>query len=162
MNNETFNSIVQSRLDACSKVLCRKAEEYASDSDRLHNFVVAGRMDNESPVRALWGMWKKHIVSIRDAIERMNSDPTYCPSPEWCAEKLGDNINYTLLLEGLIQDRLIPALKNSTQQSHHSQSIVPDLHPVICADCGCVTYKINTGYFCQNCKKIIPDVKLNA
>lgn len=160
MNNSTFNSIVRDRLAACESVLCHKAEEYASDSDRLHNFVVAAAIDSESPVRALWGMWKKHIVSIRDAVARMEADPTYVPSPEWCAEKLGDNINYTLLLEGLIQDRFVPALKNSQQESTISESPPSESSKILdsvvtCPDCLCVCYKLTSGYYCQNCKKVV-------
>jgi len=105
MQHSTFNDLVNARqLKTCS-VLLAKDKEYSSDTDRLHNFVVAGRYDGEGPGRALWGMWKKHIVSIQDCINRMEADPSFVPSKEWCDDKLGDNINYTHLLEGVIEDR---------------------------------------------------------
>jgi len=38
-------------------------------------------------------------------VERMKEDPCYLPSKELIAEKFNDNINYTLLFEGLVEDR---------------------------------------------------------
>lgn len=105
MEHQDFANIVTARLLDCEEVLIKKNKEYSSTFDRLHNFKVAGRIKGVDPVAALDGMWLKHRVSIADMVERMAEDPTYVPSRELVAEKLGDNINYTLLLEGLIEDR---------------------------------------------------------
>ncbi len=96
-----FDQIVQKRLEACKSVLCRKDKEYSSDTDRLHNFKVAGRINNETPEQALWGMYTKHLVSVMDMVN----------SPEGVtldaiAEKIGDSINYHLLFEGLLMERV--------------------------------------------------------
>ena len=105
MNSETFNKLVLSRITDCGNVLGTKNEEYSSDTDRLHNFKKAGRMKGQDPIQALDGMWLKHRVSIDDMIEKMIADPLYVPSPHFIKEKIGDNINYSLLLCGLIEDR---------------------------------------------------------
>lgn len=105
MTHEDFEALVDRRLEYCSKVLNCKREEYSDGEDRLHNFVAASRIDDEDPARALWGMWKKHIVSIADIVRKMEEDPNYVPSRSTCAEKFGDNINYTLLLEGIVEER---------------------------------------------------------
>lgn len=105
MKHDTFSILVEKRLEACKKVLINKDKEYSSDEDRLHNFKQAGKARNKTDIEALDGMWMKHIVSIWDAIDKMSYDKSYTPSEEWVKEKLGDNINYTLLLEGLIEDR---------------------------------------------------------
>ncbi len=105
MDADNFNRLVVSRLEDCEAVLCKKADEYASARDRLHNFKVAGRILNVSPITALRGMKVKHDVSVSDICNRMDNDPSYVPSKELVAEKLGDTLNYTLLLEGLIEDR---------------------------------------------------------
>ena len=105
MNVLEFNLLVRSRQAKTNSTLVEKGVEYAMDGDRLHNFKTSGRFDNESPERALWGMWKKHITSIRDEVTKMERDRNYVPSRRWVDEKLGDNINYTHLLEGLIEER---------------------------------------------------------
>jgi len=105
MKHETFNKLVEERLEGCINTLGVKNKEYSSDTDRLHNFKKAGRMKGQDPIQALDGMWLKHRVSMDDIIERMIADPTYLPPKELIKEKLGDNLNYTLLLEGLIEDR---------------------------------------------------------
>jgi hypothetical protein len=111
MNAEDFNELVLARLTQCEETLCRKAGEYASDEDRLHNFKAAGRVLNISPIAALRGMKVKHDVSVDDICNRMEADPLYVPSKELLAEKIGDIHNYDLLLEGLIEDRR-SALRN--------------------------------------------------
>lgn len=105
MNSQDFDALVEKRLRKCQATLTTKNAEYSSDTDRLHNFKVAARLDGEDPVAALWGMWKKHIVSIIDMKDRMVREPGWVPEPGLIEEKLGDNINYTLLLEGLMEER---------------------------------------------------------
>lgn len=114
MKHATFNSLVIKRFDNCEQVLCRKDKEYSSDTDRLHNFKKAGRIKNQDPVQALDGMWLKHRVSLDDIVENLIKDPLYLPSRELIDEKFGDNIAYTLLLEGLIEDRREAALKQDS------------------------------------------------
>lgn len=105
MNHNNFNTLVNARLEKCADVLMKKDKEYSSADDRLHNFKKAGRMKGQDPIQALDGMWLKHRVSIDDIVERMSNDPFYVPERDMVTEKLGDMINYTLLLEGLIEDR---------------------------------------------------------
>lgn len=102
MHPTQFTKIVEHRLAACHHVLAVKGAEYSKHNDRLHNFKSAAAMDGTTPARSLWGMWKKHIVSIKDIIDDLDAGTV--PSPEMVHEKLGDNINYTLLLEGLIEE----------------------------------------------------------
>lgn len=104
MDNKTFNAIVEERIEVIKKVLASKATEYAR-GDRLSNFKTAGRLDDESPERALWGMFKKHIVSVKDLIDDIEAGRPPMPWPVW-QEKLTDMVNYPILLEGLIKERL--------------------------------------------------------
>ncbi len=105
MNAEDFNELVLERFNQCGETLCNKGDEYASDKDRLHNFKKAAQIKGCDPIQALDGMWLKHRVSLEDMLDRLATDHCYLPSKELIAEKLGDNHNYTLLLEGLIEDR---------------------------------------------------------
>ena len=101
---EEFTEIAKNRLDSCTNILLgEKNREYSRNNDKLHNFKRTARIDNETPERALWGMWKKHITSIADMIDDI--DNGIIPDEKTMADKFNDNINYTLLLEGLIRER---------------------------------------------------------
>ena len=90
-----FTDVVQARVAKIQSILSRKAGEYAQPEDRFHNFHLAAQIGGESPREALWGMAKKHLVSVMDLV--------HCRIPDHFAdEKIGDLINYLILLEGLI------------------------------------------------------------
>ncbi|MBQ2897989.1 MAG: hypothetical protein IJE46_06710 [Clostridia bacterium] len=82
-------------MGKCKEVLGVKASEYAT-SDRLHNFKVAAVLQQESPIKALGGMMAKHTVSVYDLIKAENRGEDV--SIELWDEKIGDHINYLLLL----------------------------------------------------------------
>ena len=102
MNAKDFDEIVAARMAWCSKTLCAKGDEYARDGDRLWNFKAAGRKRNQHPAQALAGMEVKHDVSVDDIIDGLARG--IVPPKELVAEKIGDSINYLLLLEGLIEE----------------------------------------------------------
>ena len=102
MDHITFNSIVGNRFDYCGKVLTQKGEEYSREGDRLWNFKRAGEKRRKTPAEALLDMKVKHDVSIDDMVDGLARG--VLPSREMVAEKIGDSINYLLLLEGLIEE----------------------------------------------------------
>lgn len=102
MNAKDFDEIVAARMAWCNKTLCAKGDEYARDGDRLWNFKVAARKLNSHPAEALAGMKVKHDVSIDDIIDGLAKG--IVPPKELVAEKIGDSIDYLLLLEGLIEE----------------------------------------------------------
>ncbi|MDA3823767.1 MAG: hypothetical protein PF450_14315 [Bacteroidales bacterium] len=114
MNPKQLNEIVDNRLESCKKVLCKKASEYASDTDRLHNFKRAAVILETTPEKALEGMWTKHLVSTQDLI---NAPET--ATPKLIHEKIGDMINYLLLLEGLFVER-------NTNGSLYTTPVMPE------------------------------------
>ena len=99
MKSLEFNELLNERLKKITKTLDQKANQYESSSDRLHNFKVAARLSGTAPEEALWGMAMKHLVSVTDLVSgqlentRGNID-----------EKIGDMINYLILLEALFED----------------------------------------------------------
>lgn len=95
-----FDQVLKERLRKIEKILGEKAKEYAKNNDRYHNFNVAARIRNTSPEEALSGMMMKHIVCVMDLIE----DPKSATF-ELIDEKIGDNINYLILLEGMMKSR---------------------------------------------------------
>ena len=100
MKNEDFELILQDKLTKIEKILAGKAKEYSHGMDRLHNFKVAARMKNETPIKACWGIAIKHLVSVDDLVNnRLES------TEEMVDEKCIDMINYLLLLIALFHER---------------------------------------------------------
>ena len=102
MNTEAFNKIIREQIDRCENTLCKKADEYATDDDRLHNFKVAAGIQNCLPTTALGGMMAKHTVSVYDMIQGLENGMCY-PIELW-NEKIGDSINYLLLLAAAVRE----------------------------------------------------------
>ena len=110
MNVTKFNVMLEKRIEATKKVLASKNKEYASDIDKLHNFKRAGAMENCTSEKALVGMWAKHIISLLDMVDKIEAaqkiqslDLTI--TKEMLEEKIGDAVNYLILLEALIKER---------------------------------------------------------
>jgi len=108
LRNKRFNQLVERRIDRIRKVLRSKGGEYASDQDRLHNFKVAARIDDETPSQSLWGMFKKHLVSVIDL-----KNGTHRVTSHLVDEKIGDAINYLILLEALMVEEIYHGMENT-------------------------------------------------
>jgi hypothetical protein len=102
MTPENFDKLVEHRIELIRSVLKSKATEYATLGDRLHNFNRAADMLGVTKEKALVGMWTKHIVSILDIV-----DSGATPRQGMLEEKIGDAINYLILLEACYIDRII-------------------------------------------------------
>ena len=103
MNHGEFIKLIDNRWLHCFQLLGSKNAEYAEADDKLSNFKQAAALKGETPERALWGMLAKHIISIKKIIYDL--DQGKIPLPVTVSEKCSDMINYTLLLEALIQER---------------------------------------------------------
>lgn len=104
MNNSNFESVLNFRLEQIQKVLGEKAKEYVRNNDRLYNFNVAARVENKAREEVIWGMALKHYVSVIGIIEDCSNDNL--PDIELVNEKIGDLINYLILLECSIKDKI--------------------------------------------------------
>jgi hypothetical protein len=104
MNKTKFDECVENRIARIRKVLTAKAEEYATEGNRFHNFDVAARILDCTPEQALRGMLLKHIVSVLDLIQ--GAEEVDQINAAVIDEKIGDTINYLILLEGLLLRRL--------------------------------------------------------
>ena len=107
MNTEDFDKIIEDRIDKIRKVLSVKAKEYVESGDRLGNFKRAGELIDETPIKALLGFCAKHIVALYDFANRNTNEVSY---GQW-EEKLGDIINYMILLDGLLNEEIQYDLK---------------------------------------------------
>lgn len=112
MNGQDFNTLLEERMNKIRATLASKASEYASDKDRLHNFKRAAALRRKSPAEALVGMVTKQIVSVLDMVDaiedgyqrNMLKRPCEQFPPEYIDEKIGDVINYMILLEAILKE----------------------------------------------------------
>jgi hypothetical protein len=100
-----FSNVVNDTINNILAVLKQKEQEYASTESRFHNFEVAGRKLGVTPEKALLGMMIKHVVSIEDLVNWVEQSPKRI-TIEAINEKIGDNINYLILLKGMLINRV--------------------------------------------------------
>lgn len=102
MNSINFNELVENRIKKIQETLKRKASEYATNDDRLYNFKRAAEILQTTPQKALLGMMMKHWVSVLDLIE------SRLPfNIEILDEKIGDSVNYLILLEAILKEHFL-------------------------------------------------------
>jgi hypothetical protein len=104
MEKTKFDECIENRIHKIREILSAKAGEYATDYNRFHNFDVAARILDCTPEQALQGMMLKHIVSVLDLIQGAEEEDLIKATA--IDEKIGDTINYLILLEGLLLRRL--------------------------------------------------------
>lgn len=131
MNSEEFEVVVNDMLTLSREVLTTKNAAYNPDADKLETFKIAAGFTGETPSQALWGMAVKHLVAVKKMID---SDAFY--PPEVWNEKLGDSINYFLLLRALVvdedrepgqRDAKMTIINNSTADYIPDPSIAHDM-----------------------------------
>lgn len=94
-----YESAIENMIAHCKETLISKHNEYATDDD-FHNFNVAAKLQDITPEQALMGMATKHIVSVCDLIN--DSAEGRIVSDDMWREKIGDNINYLLILWAMV------------------------------------------------------------
>lgn len=102
MKPEVFNVLLDARVEKIWQVLESKGVDYATAGDSLHNFKRAAGMTGETPLQVCVGFMVKHLVSVLDLVDRQ-SNRVAIPV-ELVDEKVGDAINYLILLEALFQE----------------------------------------------------------
>lgn len=103
MTNERFNQIVDEWVKRIKSVLQKKGKEYSNNDGRLGNFIRAAEMQGDHPIKCLQMFKLKHDVSVADMIDDVVCDGVKYPRELWM-EKLGDQVNYTILLSALLED----------------------------------------------------------
>lgn len=104
MTQEQFDKVLAKRIEEIQNVLLVKRKEYARNDNPLHNFDIAARVAGTSREKALWGFALKHYISLMDIFDDIERGSL--PKEEVVEEKIGDLINYLILAEASIKDRL--------------------------------------------------------
>ena len=103
MTTERFNQVIEEQIQRCKDTLIKKGDEYATE-DRLHNFHAGAGLCQRSPEEVCVSFMLKHIVSIYDMCRDASQGKTH-PQAVW-DEKLGDAINYMLLLSAVVREKV--------------------------------------------------------
>ena len=103
MTHEKFNNFAKNFVKQTTSVLYAKGKSYALNrNDRLEHFKSAAKYLNTTPQEACLAQLTKHLISIRDMVCANDGDVF---SPEQWDEKIGDAINYLVLLRAIVIDQ---------------------------------------------------------
>lgn len=94
-----YEEHIEYLMQNCKQLLLKKHTEYATE-DHFHNFNVAASLQGITPQQALVGMMDKHVVSVHDLVND-HAEGRDIPVEMW-QEKIGDNINYLLILWAMV------------------------------------------------------------
>lgn len=108
MSIEEFNEIIEKRISLIKRTLAQKSKEYSTDDDKFHNFKSSvGMSFHKAPEKIAWEFMTKHLQSIKDMLEHVEIDGyNGHPSESHIDEKIGDAINYLILIEGMLKERI--------------------------------------------------------
>lgn len=123
MNTTEFNQVLEDQIQRCKDTLIKKGDEYATE-DRLHNFHAGAGLCQRSPEEVCASFMLKHIVSIYDMCRDASAGKSH-PLTIW-NEKLGDAINYMLLLSAIV--RLDPKIQLFRKQYPEQQELKNLIH----------------------------------
>lgn len=112
MNSVEFAKVFEKQIERCRDILFQKAEEYATDDERLHNFNAGAAISGETPAQVLSGYMLKHTISVYHMVSA--DDPTTFSNDKW-DEKITDHINYLILLRAIL-DEAFDKLPNTTER----------------------------------------------
>lgn len=104
MNARHFEEYSKGLLERCWNVLFSKSKEYASDVDRLANFKQPVSMMDSNPAEVCLWYDMKHVASLSKIVREIKDGQL--PTQEMLEEKIGDYLNYGLLLYACIMEML--------------------------------------------------------
>lgn len=108
MNRQEFNKHVEHVFERTANVLLKKGNEYSKVENVFHNFENAtGISLHDEPTSVAWEFLVKHLQSIKDMLIELEAT---CLKPKFneevVEEKFGDAINYLILIEGMLMQKL--------------------------------------------------------
>ena len=103
MTYDKFMELLEERFNKTRETYSTKMIEYANVNDVFESFKKGvGFSFHDTPEGVDWEYACKHFESIKNIISKC---PGEVPTDELLEEKIGDAINYLIILEGLIKER---------------------------------------------------------
>lgn len=96
---DTYEAAIRDQIEHCWELLFSKRKEYAT-ADPFHNFRRAADLQGITKEQALIGMMDKHVISVHDMVNEAAEGAGFS-ADKW-REKIGDNINYLLILWAMV------------------------------------------------------------
>lgn len=113
VSDEEMDKFINQRIELIKSTLLKKAKEYARNGDRLHNFNKGSKLYEKPREQVIYDFMQKHLISFDDMMRDLNSGDI--KSIFMWEEKLGDIINYLVLLEASLKHRLLCQSEEATQ-----------------------------------------------
>lgn len=104
MNQERLNEVINNAMSRIKASLKAKNDEYVRSGDRLGNFKRSGRILGQTPEQVLLEHFTKHYESMMSIVEDVEKG--ILPSLSMLDEKIKDLVNYPILFEALILERI--------------------------------------------------------
>ena len=104
MTEQGFDTIVSERLEKTKIILIEKGKHYRRNQNPFHNFDVGASITNQTREKVLYGFLLKHLISFQDMINDIEEKKL--PTIETVEEKIGDIVNYCILFEASIKDKI--------------------------------------------------------
>jgi hypothetical protein len=105
LSKQEFDKYFEKRIGLIHLVLSGKRKEYANgEEDLLHNFNTGATIANLTREEVLDGFMLKHYISYRDIVNNISKG--ILPSEELLEEKVGDMINYLILFEASVKQKI--------------------------------------------------------
>ncbi len=109
MTHENFKKLLDELDGNASGTLAEKNAQYSSSDDALHNFKCGAEIMGGTPAQACWGYLTKHLVALRDMIQRNDFS-----NLDNFLEKIQDSINYLRFIWALGNEENIHVKTNTT------------------------------------------------
>ena len=141
MTHEDFKTCLEELDGQGAKTLAEKNARYSSSDDALHNFKMGAEVMGGTPAQACWGYMTKHLVALRDMIQRNDFS-----NREDVLEKIQDGINYL---------RFIWAISEEERSKCTSGCQSADVKtPKGCGECDACLYEDKTEFEepCRTCR----------
>lgn len=101
---EEFEEIVSRRAKLTWETLVKKGKEYATADRAMDSFHAQAEFSmHNQPTSVAWELMVKHLYSVRRLIQEYEVEGKI-PSQYMIDEKIGDAINYLILIEGLFKE----------------------------------------------------------
>lgn len=101
-----FDRLAANLLDNCLKILIKKDAQYAGHGDAFEAFKEAAKGENCIPEEIARRYRLKHDMSLRKLLNDIQNGHDENLTEEFINEKIGDIICYTVLIYGMLIERI--------------------------------------------------------